>query len=230
VDGFPQWVRGTAARQAHVGLPPGTVEEEHGRDGFYGPASHLYRTHAPTDWLAVEGPAAHRAYDLSGLTETGRWATPVLGNDDVAIGWLHLVAAPAELLRDAGQRYTAGRRRLVEALGSVDRPVTIAELLHREDDLAQSSAYRNLGVLEAAEVVHRVVSDDEFARYELAEDLTGHHHHHLICTTCGAVEDFTVPPDLEADLAAVSDRVAHETGFVARRHRLDLVGSCGTCR
>ena len=59
----PQWERGTTSRQAHVGLPPGTVEEEHGRDGFYGPASHLYRLHPPTGWTSVDGPAAHRAYD-----------------------------------------------------------------------------------------------------------------------------------------------------------------------
>lgn len=101
MDGLPQWVRGTAARQAHVGLPPGTVEEEHGRDGFYGPASHLYRTHPPTDWLSVDGPAAHRAYHLRRLPAVGRWATPVLRNDEVSIGWLRCDAAPAELLRDA---------------------------------------------------------------------------------------------------------------------------------
>ena len=37
--------------KTHAGgnLPPGTVEEEHGRDGFSGPASHLYRRHAPTE-------------------------------------------------------------------------------------------------------------------------------------------------------------------------------------
>ena len=28
MDGIPQWVRGVTSRQAHVGLPPGTVEEE----------------------------------------------------------------------------------------------------------------------------------------------------------------------------------------------------------
>ena len=38
----PQWERGTTSRQAHVGLPPGTVEEEHGRDGFYGPAGTVH--------------------------------------------------------------------------------------------------------------------------------------------------------------------------------------------
>ncbi len=69
---MPQWVRGVTTRQAHVGLPPGTVEEEHGRSGFYGPASHLYRLHAPTDWVAVEGPAAHHAYDTRRLVRRGR--------------------------------------------------------------------------------------------------------------------------------------------------------------
>jgi homogentisate 1,2-dioxygenase len=59
---LPRWTKGSTSRQAHVSLPPGTVEEEHGRDGFYGPASHLYRRHAPTAWTSVDGPAAHRAY------------------------------------------------------------------------------------------------------------------------------------------------------------------------
>ena len=35
--------KGTHTRQAHVNLPEGTFEEEHGRKGFYGKVSHLYR-------------------------------------------------------------------------------------------------------------------------------------------------------------------------------------------
>ncbi|MGH9085199.1 MAG: homogentisate 1,2-dioxygenase [Acidimicrobiales bacterium] len=103
MDGVPQWVRGVTSRQAHVGLPPGTVEEEHGRSGFYGPASHLYRLHAPTDWIAVEGPAAHHAYDTGRLTGEGDlWPTMLLGNHQVSIAW-HRVATGgrAEFLRDA---------------------------------------------------------------------------------------------------------------------------------
>ena len=42
--------KGLASRQAHVDLPEGTVEEEHGRQAFTGRASHLYRT-APADRL-----------------------------------------------------------------------------------------------------------------------------------------------------------------------------------
>lgn len=80
----PQWVRGTTSRQAHADLPPGTVEEEHGRDGFSGPASHLYRLHAPTGWTDVEGPLHPHALDPSTLSG-GDSPIPLLANDDVRI-------------------------------------------------------------------------------------------------------------------------------------------------
>jgi len=103
MDGMPQWIRGTTSRQAHVGLPPGTVEEEHGRDGFSGPASHLYRLHPPTAWTSVDGPAAHRAFDTERLpgAEDDLWPTLLLGNDQVSIAVHHLVRGRPELLRDA---------------------------------------------------------------------------------------------------------------------------------
>ena len=140
---------------------------------------------------------------------------------------LHTAVA-GRLLGD-DQRYTANRRAVVDVLAEADRPLTIAEILERRT-LAQSSVYRNLVVLEAAGAVHRVVSTDEYARYELAEDLTDHHHHHLICASCGVVEDFTVAPALERTLESAMARVATETGFQPERHRLDLVGTCATCR
>jgi len=106
MEGVPQWIRGTASRQAHVGLPPGTVEDEHGRGGFYGPASHLYRLHPPTAWTAVEGPAAHRAYDTNRLqgaegVEDDLWPTLLLGNDQVSIGIQCYRRGRPEFLRDA---------------------------------------------------------------------------------------------------------------------------------
>ncbi len=134
----------------------------------------------------------------------------------------------ADRLRDDGQRYTAQRRSLVDLLAEVDQPLTIPQLLERQPGLAQSSAYRNLAVLERAGVVHRIVTTDEFARYELAEDLT-HHHHHLICSTCGDVTDFEVSDAVEHDLEAALAKVAKRTGFQVRTHRLDLVGTCPGC-
>jgi Fur family transcriptional regulator, ferric uptake regulator len=131
-------------------------------------------------------------------------------------------------LRAAGQRYTRNRRSLVEVLEAADRPLTIAETLRRRS-LPQSSAYRNLAVLEQAKVVHRITGTDEFARYELAEDLTDHHHHHLICASCGAVSDFTLPSSLERTLEATMAKVARNTRFRPERHRLDFIGTCDRC-
>lgn len=139
---------------------------------------------------------------------------------------LHL--AISTRLREGGQRYTAGRRRLVDALLAAGRPLTAAEVL-ADGGLAQSSAYRNLAVLDGCGVVHKVAGTDDLARFEVAEDLTEHHHHHLICTACGRVTDFTVSDDLERALEAATETVGRSSGFVPERHRLDLLGRCAAC-
>jgi homogentisate 1,2-dioxygenase len=98
--------RGKVARQAHVGLPDGTFEEEHGREAFEGRASHLYRTHPPTAWIRVEGELRPRAYDLNGLKPAdqadpaGEWQR-ILWNEDVAI-YISRPTGPApHYLRDS---------------------------------------------------------------------------------------------------------------------------------
>lgn len=134
----------------------------------------------------------------------------------------------ATRLRDVGQRLTANREVLLDTLTSAPRPLTIPEILDERPGLAQSSVYRNLVVLEEAGVVHRVVGADEFARWELAEDLAGHHHH-LICATCGRVEDVPASAGLERSVAAAAAAITRTTGFRTQHHRLDLVGVCATC-
>src|SRR3954453_1551748 len=132
-------------------------------------------------------------------------------------------------LREQDQRYTKNRRAIVAALAATARPVTIPELLAARRGLPQSSAYRNLALLEEAGVVRRVVGGGEFARYELAEDLT-EHHHHFICSTCGTVEDFTLPADIETTVERALDRAARRSRFEGIHHQLDLVGVCAGCQ
>jgi Fur family ferric uptake transcriptional regulator len=127
------------------------------------------------------------------------------------------------------QLYTSGRRRLVELLAGVDRPVTIPELVAGRRDVALSSAYRNLGVLEQVGAVTRILGSGEHARFELAEGVVGEHHHHLICQSCGRVDDFTVPPEVERTIERALARVAAGSEFLPVSHRLDLVGTCGDC-
>jgi homogentisate 1,2-dioxygenase len=98
--------KGRVTKQAHVDLPEGTYEEEHGREAFAGRASHLYRTHPPTAWTRVDGPLRPKAFDLNEMKPadmveaSGGWAL-IAGNDDVRL----YVSRPAEatefFLRDA---------------------------------------------------------------------------------------------------------------------------------
>lgn len=131
-------------------------------------------------------------------------------------------------LRAREQRYTDGRRHIVEALAGVDGPVTLPVLLEHSPSLAQSSAYRNLAVLEEAGVVRRLVHGADHAHYELAEDLT-EHHHHLICERCGRVQDIGLGARMERSLDAGLDAVARENGFTPSRHVIDIYGTCASC-
>jgi homogentisate 1,2-dioxygenase len=82
--------KGRTSKQAHVGLPEGTYEEEHGRKGFSGKSAHLYHTHPPTSWVRFEGKLRPHCIDCNKLRPTDMDradGAPVafLGNDDVRL-------------------------------------------------------------------------------------------------------------------------------------------------
>jgi Fe2+ or Zn2+ uptake regulation protein len=125
-------------------------------------------------------------------------------------------------------RYTTGRRLLVRGLRASPGPVTLPELLALVPELSQSSAYRNLALLEDARVVRRVVHGTDHARFELAEELTGHHHH-LICTRCGLVRDVVFTDSVEQVLDDAIDQLGRDGGFVPAEHTIDVYGRCTAC-
>jgi Fur family transcriptional regulator, ferric uptake regulator len=140
-----------------------------------------------------------------------------------------LHGAVAARLAGLGQRYTLRRRALVEAMAIAGRPVTIPEILGTDAGLSQSSAYRNVTALIDAGAARRVTGADHHGRFELAEDLCGHHHH-LVCGTCGKVADVRPSPRLERALEEAARAAAEEDGFDVTEHRFDLVGVCADCR
>ena len=139
-----------------------------------------------------------------------------------------LHATVADLLIRSGQRYTEGRRAIVDCLAAAARPMSLPEILRERPALPQSSVYRNLGGLEQAGVVQRLPGTDEFARFELSEELTSHHHH-LVCERCGAVTDVAPSARLERTVERLVAEIAADTGFNAERHRLDVIGRCANC-
>jgi Fur family ferric uptake transcriptional regulator len=132
-------------------------------------------------------------------------------------------------LRRIDQRYTSGRQAVVALLASSGRPLSISDIANAVPDVPRSSAYRHLSDLQRAGVVRRIAANDEFARFELAEDLT-HHHHHLLCSLCGKVIDVTPSMAFEATVASMVDDLALQQGFQATSHALDVIGHCASCQ
>src|SRR5690606_4094080 len=61
---------GVHTRQAHCDIPSGLYEREHGRNGFFGPASHILHRHKPTGWTKWEGPLELTLLDLNKLGDS----------------------------------------------------------------------------------------------------------------------------------------------------------------
>lgn len=134
----------------------------------------------------------------------------------------------AERVSAVDQRYTTNRRALVQAMFEAERPLTITEILAGATGMPQSSAYRNLTVLCEAGVARRLPGMDDLGRFELAEDLSGHHHH-VVCGSCGTLVDFETSARLEKALIEAGRQVAAETGYAITGHRLDFDGLCPNC-
>ncbi len=131
-------------------------------------------------------------------------------------------------LRRSDLRYTTGRRTIVDLLISEGHPMSLPDIEAKVPDVPRSSAYRHLGDLQRAGVVRRIATNDEFARFELAEDLT-EHHHHLLCTSCGRVIDVTPSPAFERSVDKMVRELAESQGFRHTSHALDVTGHCRTC-
>src|SRR4051812_29161160 len=103
---FPR-VEGVASRQAHADLPAGTYERELSKEGFFGPAAHMYHRHPPTGWTAWEGPLRPRAFDLTKLPARSDadlrspWNAPdLLSNASLRLAYWRLPETMTDLARN----------------------------------------------------------------------------------------------------------------------------------
>ena len=100
---FPK-VEGRASRQAHADLPEGTYEREVSKEGFFGPAAHLYHRHPPTGWVDFEGPLRPHAFDCTRLADTqdSPWsAVELLHNASVRLRFWRCAKRMSALARNA---------------------------------------------------------------------------------------------------------------------------------
>lgn len=104
----------------------------------------------------------------------------------------------------------------------------VDELLQRvrgsDPRVSQATVYRTMKLLTECGLAEARHFLDGQTRYELSEG-SGRHHDHLICTSCGAIIEF-----VDSRIEELQERVAREHGFAVREHKMELYGSCATCR
>jgi len=97
-------IEGLTGRQAHCNLPEGTVERELGKEGFFGPATHMYHPRPPTGWVKFEGPLSPRAFDANELKQLGPspWqSAELLSNHSVSVRFWRCQQSMDHLVRNA---------------------------------------------------------------------------------------------------------------------------------
>src|SRR5690606_6654680 len=77
-------------------------EEEIGREGFFGAATHLYRKNPPTDWVELEGDLRPQAWDFNKLESAEAWSrSRVLHNAQTQISIVSARGSDPSYMRNA---------------------------------------------------------------------------------------------------------------------------------
>jgi Fur family transcriptional regulator, ferric uptake regulator len=142
------------------------------------------------------------------------------------IGAVEMVAA----LEQAGLRSTRPRNAIIDQIAewaTQGKDFSSEELWHATQDRApwigRATAFRTVELLTALNFLDRVTFADGSERYHPVQP--GTHHHHLTCAECHRVVaiDACLPSQL-------LEKVERQSGFTISGHRLELFGSCPSCR
>ena len=124
----------------------------------------------------------------------------------------------ARALREAGGRFSAARRRVLEALFAADAPLAADAVA---PGLDRASVYRALEYLEELGVVRHVHLGHGPGLYALTG---GREREYLVCERCDRVTA------LEAGrLDGVREAIEREFGYRARFSHFPIVGLCADC-
>lgn len=127
-------------------------------------------------------------------------------------------------IENGSLRMTRKRKRLLETLLKLDRPVPASELRDKaglpESDLV--TVYRALEAFEGIGIIQRIPLEESGCLFELTEPQD--HHHHFVCRECHRTER------LDLCLAQELENQAQRLGFTEVTHLMEVYGFCKECR
>jgi Fur family ferric uptake transcriptional regulator len=142
------------------------------------------------------------------------------------IGAVEMVAA----LEQAGLRSTRPRSAIIDQIAewaTEGKDFSSEELWHatqaRAPWIGRATVFRTVELLTALSFLDRITFADGSERYHPVQP--GTHHHHLTCAECHRVVaiDACLPTQM-------LEKVERQSGFTISGHRLEIFGSCPSCR
>ena len=125
-------------------------------------------------------------------------------------------------LAGSGHRLTEPRRALIGGMRKLGDHFTAEALLNATPGVGRATVFRTLRLLQDIGALCQVMLDDGTTEYRLT---TGGHHHHIVCSDCGATNDFAT-----CDIQDLLVELGRRTGYAIEAHRLEVYGRCARCQ
>lgn len=121
-------------------------------------------------------------------------------------------------------RLTIQRQAILDLINGSGRHWNAVDLAHeltvRGNKIGIATVFRGLAALEADGLVSSMQLKDKKC-YERAGKV---HHDHMLCTACGAIEEFS-----NDTIESLQEEAAADKGFEITGHQLVLYGLCKKC-
>ena len=130
-------------------------------------------------------------------------------------------------LKQQGYKLTPQRKALLKLITHSREHLSPAEIHDKVKKdcpgIGLVTIYRTLGILTRLGVICEVKPEGSSRSYLVRRE--SEHHHHLVCSSCGAVVEFTTYA-----LRELEQRLSQNTGFRIEDHLLEFVGRCPDCQ
>lgn len=129
-------------------------------------------------------------------------------------------------LKDQGIKYTAARRKVLDAVLELHEHFEAEQLVYALKDrgfnVGKATVYRTLPLLVDCGILKQVRFDVKQAHYEHAYGEEPHDH--MVCRRCGRIVEFA-----SAEVVKLRTQIARRHHFHVIGHRFQLVGLCTEC-
>jgi len=139
------------------------------------------------------------------------------------------VEAIYNIITDRGYRLTEGRMQLVKFFLNEKEHLRVKDIYDhlRDQNVSLASIYRNIEMLEKADIVNRIVIHNE-AYYELKLFSHKRVHLHFRCTICGSLKEYT-DSELVKLVFDQKEYINREYGDKVSKFSIVYEGVCSNC-